>query len=160
MLDEGMIIIGKTNLDQFVMVHQQLLHSLVLQEIQYDLERLPGGSSGGSAAAVAADLCTGSLGTETAGSIRLPSSWCGTVGLKPTYGRVSSMVFLQWVHLLIVPGPIVKNVEDAAYVLSIIAGYDENDFTSSKEKVSDYYADLSTESLKGLKVAIPRDIRA
>ena len=157
MLDEGMIIIGKTNLDQFCHGSSTITSFFGPARNPNDLERLPGGSSGGSAAAVAADLCAGSLGTETAGSIRLPSSWCGTVGLKPTYGRVSRYGVLAMGSSLDCPGPIVKNVEDAAYVLSIIAGYDENDFTSSKEKVSDYYADLSTESLKGLKVAIPKE---
>jgi aspartyl-tRNA(Asn)/glutamyl-tRNA(Gln) amidotransferase subunit A len=152
-----MIIIGKTNLDQFCHGSSTITSFFGPARNPNDLERLPGGSSGGSAAAVAADLCTGSLGTETAGSIRLPSSWCGTVGLKPTYGRVSRYGVLAMGSSLDCPGPIVKNVEDAAYVLSIIAGYDENDFTSSKEKVSDYYADLSTESLKGLKVAIPKE---
>lgn len=157
MLDEGMIILGKTNLDQFCHGSSTITSYFGPTRNPHDLERLPGGSSGGSAAAVAADLCTGSLGTETAGSIRLPSSWCGTVGLKPTYGRVSRYGVLAMGSSLDCPGPIVKSVEDAAYVLGIIAGYDKNDLTSSKEKVTDYYGNLSTESLKGLKVAIPKE---
>ena len=157
MLDEGMIILGKTNLDQFCHGSSTITSYFGPTRNPNDLERLPGGSSGGSAAAVAADLCTGSLGTETAGSIRLPSSWCGTVGLKPTYGRVSRYGVLAMGSSLDCPGPIVKSVEDAAYVLGIIAGYDKNDFTSSKEEVSDYFGNLSVESLRGLKVAVPKE---
>ncbi len=157
MLDEGMIILGKTNLDQFCHGSSTITSYYGPTRNPYDLERLPGGSSGGSSAATAADLCAGSIGTETAGSIRLPASWCGVVGLKPTYGRVSRYGVLAMGSSLDCPGPIVKNVEDAAYVLGIIAGYDKNDFTSSKKDVPDYYENLNTNSLKGLRIAIPKE---
>jgi len=157
MLDEGMIILGKTNLDQFCHGSSTITSYYGPTRNPHDLEKLPGGSSGGSAAAVAADLCAGSLGTETAGSIRLPASWCGVVGLKPTYGRVSRYGVLAMGSSLDCPGPIVKSVEDAAYVLSIIAGYDKHDFTSSKESIPDYYENLSADGIKGLRVAIPKE---
>lgn len=156
-LDEGAIFLGKTNLDQFCHGSSTVTSYYGPTRNPHDLERLPGGSSGGSAAAVAADLCAGSLGTETAGSIRLPSSWCGTVGLKPTYGRVSRYGVLAMGSSLDCPGPIVKSVDDAALILSIIAGYDPNDFTSSKEVVPNYLENINTESVKGVKVAIPKE---
>ena len=157
MLDEGMIILGKTNLDQFCHGSSTITSFFGPTRNPHDLERLPGGSSGGSAAATAADLCAGSLGTETAGSIRLPASWCGVVGLKPTYGRVSRYGVLAMGSSLDSPGPLVKNVEDAAYILEIIAGYDKHDFTTSKKDVPDYFENLNTDSLKGLKLAIPKE---
>jgi aspartyl-tRNA(Asn)/glutamyl-tRNA(Gln) amidotransferase subunit A len=157
LLDDGAIILGKTNLDQFCHGSSTITSFYGPTRNPHDLNTLPGGSSGGSAAATAADLCAGSLGTETAGSIRLPASWCGVVGLKPTYGRVSRYGVLAMGSSLDSPGPIVKSVEDAAYLLSIIAGYDKNDFTSSKEVVPNYFDNLSTDSLKGLRVAIPKE---
>ena len=157
MLDEGMIILGKTNLDQFCHGSSTITSFFGPTRNPHDLERLPGGSSGGSAAATAADLCAGSLGTETAGSIRQPASWCGVVGFKPTYGRVPRYGVLAMGSSLDSPGPLVKNVEDAAYVLEIIAGYDKNDFTSSKVDVPKYSDNLNIDSLKGLKVAIPKE---
>ena len=157
MLDEGMIILGKTNLDQFCHGSSTITSFFGPTRNPHDLETLPGGSSGGSAAATAADLCAGSLGTETAGSIRQPASWCGVVGLKPTYGRVSRYGVLAMGSSLDSPGPLVKNVEDAAYILEIIAGYDKHDFTTSKKDVPDYFENLNTDSLKGLKLAIPKE---
>jgi len=156
-LNENAIILGKTNLDQFCHGSSTITSFYGPTRNPHDLERLPGGSSGGSTAATAADFCAGSLGTETAGSIRLPASWCGVVGLKPTYGRVSRYGVLAMGSSLDSPGPIVKNVEDAAYMLGIIAGYDKNDFTSSKKVVPDYFKNLNVDSLKGLKVAIPKE---
>lgn len=155
-LDEKAIIIGKTNLDQFCHGSGTVTSYYGPSRNPWDKARLPGGSSGGSSASVAADMCTGSLGTETAGSIRLPSSWCGVVGLKPTYSRVSRYGVLAMGSSLDCPGPIVKSVEDAAYLLSIIAGYDKNDFTSSNESTYDYLQ-LLNPSIKGIKLAIPKE---
>jgi aspartyl-tRNA(Asn)/glutamyl-tRNA(Gln) amidotransferase subunit A len=157
LLDEGMIILGKSNLDQFCHGSGTVTSYYGPTRNPHDISKLPGGSSGGSAAATAADMCTGSLGTETAGSIRLPASWCGVVGLKPTYGRVSRYGVLAMGSSLDSPGPIVKSVEDAAYVLSIIAGYDKNDFTTYKEDVPNYYNNLDPKRVKDMKFAIPKE---
>lgn len=154
--DEGAILIGKSNLDQFCHGSSTITSYYGPSRNPYDLERLPGGSSGGSAAATAADLCAGSLGTETAGSIRLPASWCGVVGLKPTYGRVSRYGVMAMGSSLDSPGPIVKSVEDAALILSVIAGYDEHDFTTYKDDVPNYLESLNPENVRGMKVALPK----
>ena len=156
-LDEDAIILGKTNLDQFCHGSSTVTSCFGPTRNPWNKEMLPGGSSGGSAAATAADLCTGSLGTETAGSIRLPSSWCGIVGLKPTYGRVSRYGVLAMGSSLDCPGPIVKTVKDAAYLLSIIAGHDENDFTSSKTPTQDYLNNINLEGIKDMKLALPKE---
>jgi aspartyl-tRNA(Asn)/glutamyl-tRNA(Gln) amidotransferase subunit A len=155
-LDEGAIILGKTNLDQFCHGSSTITSYYGRSMNPYDLDRLPGGSSGGSAVAVAADLCAGSLGTETAGSIRLPASWCGVVGLKPTYGRVSRYGVLAMGSSLDSPGPIVKSVEDSALMLSTIAGYDPNDFTTYRDAVPDYVGGLDISNVKGMRLAIPK----
>lgn len=156
-LNEEAIILGKTNLDQFCHGSSTITSYYGPTRNPWNKETLPGGSSGGSAAAIAADLCTGSLGTETAGSIRLPSSWCGIVGLKPTYGRVPRYGVLAMGSSLDCPGPIVKTVKDAAYLLSIIAGYDVHDFTSSKTPVADYLSALDISKIKGMKLALPKE---
>jgi aspartyl-tRNA(Asn)/glutamyl-tRNA(Gln) amidotransferase subunit A len=157
LLDEGMIILGKTNLDQFCHGSGTVTSYYGPTRNPHDLSKLPGGSSGGSAAATSADMCAGSLGTETAGSIRLPASWCGVVGLKPTYGRVSRYGVLAMGSSLDSPGPIVKTVEDAAYILSIIAGYDKHDFTTYKKDVPNYYENLDPSKIKGMKFVIPKE---
>lgn len=154
--NEGAIDIGKTNLDEFCHGSSTATSGYGPTRNPWNKEKLPGGSSGGSTAAVSADMCTAALGTETAGSIRQPSSWCGTVGMKPTYGRVSRYGVLAMGSSLDSPGPITKNVDDAAYMLSIISGHDNNDFTSSKKEVPDYYKNLKPENIKGLKIAVPR----
>lgn len=156
-IDENVIILGKTNLDEFCHGSGTTTSYYGPTRNPWDTAKLPGGSSGGSAAAVAADLCAGTLGTETAGSIRLPASWCGVVGLKPTYGRVSRYGVLAMGSSLDSPGPITKSVEDAAYMLSIIAGYDKKDFTSSKQDVPDYVSLIKDANIKNLKIAIPRE---
>ena len=156
-LNEQAILIGKTNLDQFCHGSGTVTSYYGPSRNPWDIERLPGGSSGGSASALAADLCTTTLGTETAGSLRLPASWCGIVGLKPTYGRVSRYGVLAMGSSLDCPGPLTKAVEDAAYMLSIIAGYDTNDFTSSKTDTQDYYKNLDIKNIKELKVALPKE---
>ena len=157
LLDEGMIILGKSNLDQFCHGSSTITSYYGPTRNPHDLTKFPGGSSGGSATATAADMCAGSLGTETAGSIRLPASWCGVVGLKPTYGRVSRYGVLAMGSSLDSPGPIVKSVEDAAYMLSIIAGYDKNDFTTYKSDVPDYYKNLDPSKIKDMRFAIPKE---
>ena len=156
-LKESAIILGKTNLDEFCHGSSTVTSYYGATRNPLDKEYLPGGSSGGSSAATALDLCTASLGTETAGSIRLPASWCGVVGLKPTYGRVSRYGVLAMGSSLDCPGPITKDVKDSAYLLSIIAGHDTNDFTSSKEPVHDYLSKLDIKSVKGMKLAIPKE---
>ncbi len=122
----------------------------------WNLERIPGGSSGGSAAAVAADMTIASLGTDTAGSIRIPSALCGTVGLKPTHGRVSKYGCFPLSWTLDHIGPITKSVEDAAIVLQAIAGYDKNDPTTLDVSVPDYRAYLS-ENIKGMVIGMEED---
>lgn len=156
-LNENATILGKTNLDEFCHGSGTATSCFGASRNPWDVSKLPGGSSGGSSASLAADLCTTSLGTETAGSIRLPASWCGVVGLKPTYGRVSRFGVLAMGSSLDSPGPITKDVKDAAYVLGIIAGYDKNDFTSSRIKVPDYFANLEEIDLKNLKIALPKE---
>lgn len=155
-LENGGINIGKVNLDQFC--HGSSTINSAYGETRHPLDttKLPGGSSGGSAASVIADMCSASLGTETAGSLRQPASWCGVVGIKPTYGRVSRFGVLAMGSSLDSPGPLTKNVEDSAYLLNIIAGYDKNDFTSSKKDVPDYYKNLDPSVIKGLKIGIPK----
>ncbi len=151
------ILIGKTNLDQFCHGSGTVTSYYGPTRNPWDTERLPGGSSGGSSAALAADLSTASIGTETAGSIRLPASWCGIVGLKPTYGRVSRYGVLAMGSSLDSPGPLTKSVEDAAYMLGIMAGHDKNDFTSSKKEVPHYYESLDMGKIKGMKIALPKE---
>lgn len=156
-LDEGGIIIGKTNLDEFCHGSSTQTSYYKASHNPHDLSRLPGGSSGGSAVAVVADLATTSVGTETAGSIRQPASWCGCVGIKPTYGRVSRYGVLAMGSSLDSPGPITKSVRDSAYLLSIIAGHDKSDFTTSEKEVPDYYTNLNKSKLKGAKLAVPTE---
>jgi aspartyl-tRNA(Asn)/glutamyl-tRNA(Gln) amidotransferase subunit A len=153
LLAKGGVIYGKTNLDAWA-------HGSSTETSQFgrtlnprNPDYLPGGSSGGSAAAIAADMCIAALGTETAGSIRQPSSWCGTVGLKPTYGRVSRYGVISMASSTDSPGPITKTVEDAAILLNVIAGKDEYDGTSSATVVPDYTSFLGKD-LKGLKIGI------
>jgi len=156
-LAEEAIIIGKTNLDEFCHGSGTVTSYFGPARNPWDTERLPGGSSGGSASALAADLCTATLGTETAGSLRLPASWCGIVGLKPTYGRVSRYGVLAMGSSLDSPGPLTKSVEDAAYMLEILAGHDKNDFTSSKLDVPLYFGNLGKKALSEFKVALPKE---
>lgn len=147
----GGVIFGKTNLDAWA-------HGSSTETSQYgrtlnprNSEHLPGGSSGGSAAAVAADMCIASLGTETAGSIRQPSAWCGTVGLKPTYGRVSRFGIAAMLSSTDSPGPITKTVEDAAILLNHIAGHDPKDATTSPLTVKNFTSTIG-KSIKDLKI--------
>ena len=136
--DNGAIIIGKTNMDAWAHGSSTETSDYGPTTNPYDLNRLPGGSSGGSAAAVASGLPPFALGSETAGSIRQPAAWCGVVGLKPTYGRVSRYGFIAMGSSLDCPGPLTRHVEDAALLLGLLAGYDKYDATSTKEPVDNY----------------------
>jgi aspartyl-tRNA(Asn)/glutamyl-tRNA(Gln) amidotransferase subunit A len=156
LLEAGAIIIGKTNCDEFAMGSSNENSAFGVVRNPWDLERVPGGSSGGSGAAVAADLCVVALGSDTGGSVRLPAAFCGVVGLKPTYGRVSRYGLVAYGSSLDQIGPITKTVADAARVLQVIAGRDPRDSTSSNHPVPDYVAALNGE-IRGLRLGVPRE---
>src|SRR5262249_47276353 len=122
----------------------------------WDLERIPGGSSGGSGAAIAAAMACGTMGTDTGGSIRIPAALCGVVGLKPTFGRVSKAGVFPMSYVLDHAGPIVRCVDDAAIMLNAVAGYDPDDFSTVRTAVPDYRATLK-ESIRGVRIGVPRD---
>jgi aspartyl-tRNA(Asn)/glutamyl-tRNA(Gln) amidotransferase subunit A len=152
----GAVILGKTNMDEFAMGSSTENSGFKNTRNPWDLERVPGGSSGGSAAAVASDMCLGALGSDTGGSIRQPASYCSTVGLKPTYGRVSRYGLVAFASSLDQIGPLSKNVIDCAVLLHAVAGYDSADSTSVPEEVPDYTAALQ-KGLKGVRVGIPKE---
>lgn len=152
----GAIIIGKTNMDAWAHGSSTETSDYGSTKNPYDLNKLAGGSSGGSAAAVGADEVIGAIGSETAGSIRQPASWCGVVGMKPTYGRVSRYGVIAMGSSLDSPGPLTKTVADSAYLLSIIAGNDILDGTTSPKPVPNYYQDLSPDIAK-IKIGLPAE---
>ncbi len=153
---EGAVFVGKTNMDEFAMGSSTENSAFGPTCNPYDLARVPGGSSGGSAAAVAANECLAALGTDTGGSIREPASFCGVVGIKPTYSRVSRYGVIAYASSLDQVGPFAKSVRDAAIMLRSLAGVDPNDSTCSARLVPDYEKALTGE-VKGLRIGVPRE---
>jgi len=151
----GVVMLGKTNMDEFAMGSSNETSFFGPVKNPWNLTRVPGGSSGGSSAAVAADLCAMATGTDTGGSIRQPAAFCGITGLKPSYGRVSRWGMIAFASSLDQAGPLTKSAEDAAMVLNVMAGLDEKDSTSVDKPVEDYTATLN-DSLEGLRIGVPR----
>jgi aspartyl-tRNA(Asn)/glutamyl-tRNA(Gln) amidotransferase subunit A len=152
----GAVCVGKANCDEFAMGSSTENSSFGPSRNPWDLDRVPGGSSGGSASAVAGFECQGALGTDTGGSIRQPASCCGITGLKPTYGRVSRYGVIAYASSLDQVGPMARTVEDCAALLQVIAGHDPADSTAVKHRVPDYGA-LMRGDLRGLRVGLPRE---
>ncbi len=154
--DEGYVHLGRLNMDEFAMGSSTENSSFQTTKNPWDLSRIPGGSSGGSAAATAAGLCVASIGTDTGGSIRQPASLCGVVGMKPTYGRVSRYGLIAFASSLDQIGPITRNVSDCAVMMNVIAGHDPMDSTSIPQPAPDYAASLGRD-IKGLRIGIPKE---
>lgn len=157
LLKEDAIIIGKTNMDEFAMGSSTENSAYQITKNPWDLERVPGGSSGGSAACVGAGLAPVSLGSDTGGSIRQPASFCGVIGLKPTYGLVSRFGLISFGSSLDQIGPFSKSVKDAALTLQIIQGDDPLDSTTYKEAVQSDYLSTIESGVKGMKVGVPKE---
>lgn len=149
----GVVMLGKTNLDAWAHGSSTESSDFGTTKNPWNIKHLPGGSSGGATASVAADETIAAIGSETAGSIRQPSDWCGVVGLKPTYGRVSRYGIVAMASSLDSPGPITKRVEDSALILNVLAGKDPFDGTTSPKQKEDYLRHLS-DSIKGIKVGV------
>ncbi len=153
---EGYVLLGKTSMDEFAMGGSNQTSAFAKTKNPYDLERVPGGSSGGSAAAVSASLAPAALGSDTGGSIRQPSSFCGVTGIKPTYGRVSRYGLVAFASSLDQIGPICNDARDCAVMLNAICGTDPHDATSARVPTPDFTAKLGT-SIKGMKIAMPKE---
>jgi len=154
---QGYLLLGKTNLDEFAMGSSTENSAFGPSRNPWNLSSIPGGSSGGSAAAVAADECVAALGSDTGGSIRQPAACCGVVGLKPTYGRVSRFGLVAFASSLDQIGPITKDVTDAAVLLNVIAGHDPLDSTSANLPVPDYTKVFRRKDLKKVRVGVPQE---
>ncbi len=152
----GAVVLGKTNTDEFAMGSSTENSAYFTTHNPWDLERVPGGSSGGSAAATAAGECIAAIGSDTGGSIRQPAAFCGIAGVKPTYGRVSRYGLVAFASSLDQVGPLAKDVTDCALLLQTIAGHDPNDSTSADLPVPDYLSELGA-GVKGLKLGVPRE---
>ncbi|WP_294408167.1 Asp-tRNA(Asn)/Glu-tRNA(Gln) amidotransferase subunit GatA [uncultured Ruminococcus sp.] len=156
---QNIVMLGKTSLDEFAMGGSTQTSAFKKTKNPYNTNCVPGGSSGGSAAAVAAGLAPAALGTDTGGSIRQPSAFCGVTGIKPTYSRVSRYGLVAFASSLDQIGPIAKNSADCAVILNQICGFDPHDGTSSKNAVPDFSAKIG-QSLKGMKIALPKEFYA
>jgi len=152
----GLVTLGKVNMDEFAMGSTSESSYFGATKNPWALDHVPGGSSGGSAAAVAADLAPFATGTDTGGSIRQPASFCGLTGLKPTYGRVSRFGMIAYASSLDQGGPMARSAEDCAYLMNIMAGHDAKDSTSIKKDVDHYVENLNKTALKGLRIGIPK----
>ena len=153
----GVVCAGRVNMDEFAMGSSSENSALGVTRNPYDLTRVPGGSSGGSAAAVAGNLAIAALGTDTGGSIRQPASFCNIVGLKPSYGRVSRFGVTAFASSLDQVGPMTKSVDDAAMLLQVLAGHDEMDGTTPKDPVPDYMKAMEGASMKGVRIGLPKE---
>ncbi|AOA57595.1 Asp-tRNA(Asn)/Glu-tRNA(Gln) amidotransferase subunit GatA [Acinetobacter larvae] len=152
----GLVTLGKVNMDEFAMGSTSESSYYGATRNPWNLEHVPGGSSGGSAAVIAADLAPLATGTDTGGSIRQPASFCGLTGLKPTYGRVSRFGIVAFASSLDQAGPMARSAEDCAYLMNVMAGHDDKDSTSMEVPVDDYVAQLNSTQLKGLRIGIPK----
>ncbi|QJD60337.1 Asp-tRNA(Asn)/Glu-tRNA(Gln) amidotransferase subunit GatA [Pseudomonas sp. gcc21] len=155
-LDAGTVMLGKTNMDEFAMGSSSESSYYGPTRNPWDTDRVPGGSSGGSASAVAARLCAAATGTDTGGSIRQPAGFTALTGLKPTYGRVSRWGMIAYASSLDQGGPMARSAEDCALMMQVMAGFDEKDSTSVDEPVANYCAGLN-DSLKGLRIGLPKE---
>ncbi|MBE6397310.1 MAG: Asp-tRNA(Asn)/Glu-tRNA(Gln) amidotransferase subunit GatA [Lentisphaerae bacterium] len=153
----GVVCAGRVNMDEFAMGSSTENSGLGVTRNPYDVTRVPGGSSGGSAAAVGGDLAIAALGTDTGGSIRQPASFCNIVGLKPSYGRVSRFGVTAFASSLDQVGPMTKSVDDAAMLLQVLAGHDEMDGTTPKDPVPDYMKAMEGASMKGVRIGLPKE---